>query len=89
VLGANVSVTFAADVGWPFEATYGHGQLTFNVGRLGKAWFELAANRVAIDDLLIHEFGHHYASDHLSEDYYRALTSIAARFIDAVRKGRL
>ncbi len=89
VLGANVSVTFAADTSWPFEATYGQNRLTFNAGRLGQKWFDLAGNRVAIDDLLIHEFGHHYASDHLSEDYYRALTSIAARFIDAVRKGQL
>ncbi len=31
-------------------------------------------------DLLIHEFGHHYEGNHLSEDYYRALTRIGGEF---------
>jgi len=30
---------------------------------------------------LIHEFGHHYSSDHLSEDYYRALCKVGARIV--------
>jgi hypothetical protein len=37
----------------------------------------------------IHKFGHHFERDHLSEAYYDALTRIAAKFIDAVRKGQL
>ena len=44
---------------------------------------------MAIDALLIHEFGHHFEKDHLSESYYDALTNIAARFLNAVRKKRL
>ena len=29
--------------------------------------------------LIIHEFGHEYSSDHLSEEYYRALSDIGAK----------
>ena len=30
-------------------------------------------------DLLIHEFGHEYSGDHLSDKYHDALTSLAAK----------
>lgn len=89
VLHAGIAVVFAAEVTWPYAATYGPGHLTFNVGRLGKAWFDLEHNRQEIDDLLIHEFGHHYSSNHLSEDYYSALTSIGSRLAQAIRAGKL
>ena len=32
-----------------------------------------------INDLLIHELGHHYCSNHLSSDYYDALTKLGAK----------
>lgn len=96
VLGAEISVVFVSEISWPFAATYGpscvqglDGRLTFNVGRLGKAWFSLLGNREAIDDLLIHEFGHHFESDHLSTDYYKALTRIASKWIQLARSGTL
>jgi len=82
-------VTFAAEVTWPYAATYGRGSLTFNVGRLGKAWFDLRGNRRAIDDLIIHEFGHHFESNHLSEGYYDALTAIGAHMVELARNGLL
>ena len=28
-------------------------------------------------DFLIHEYGHHCCNDHLSKDFYRALTKLA------------
>lgn len=77
VLGAAITVRFTNDIKWPFAATYGPGLLTFNIGRLGKAWFEKINNDV--DELLIHEFGHHTATDHLSDKYYDALCSIGAK----------
>jgi hypothetical protein len=89
VLKANISVTFAAEVTWPYAATYGPGHLTFNVGSLGKAWFNLATNMQKIDDLLIHEFGHHYSLNHLSKEYFEALTAIGSRLAQAIRAGRL
>ena len=34
-----------------------------------------------VNDLLIDEFGHHFAGDHLSTDYYNALTKLGARMV--------
>src|SRR4029077_1414730 len=48
-------------------ASWGSRLLSFNVRNLGKRWFDLAENRESIDDLIVHEFGHHYVSNHLSE----------------------
>jgi hypothetical protein len=90
LLGRRVIVDFRAKVSWPYAATYGpSGHLVFNVGRLGRGWFDLAVNQQAIDDLLLHEFGHEFSLNHLSEDYYKALTMLGATLADAIRKGKL
>jgi len=49
-----------------------------NLGRLGHAWFDKGP-REEVDQLLIHEFGHHYSGDHLSEAYHDALCSLGAK----------
>jgi hypothetical protein len=86
--GKAITVAFASETTWPYAATYGpSGSLTFNVGRLGRAWFNLHTNLERIDDLLIHEFGHQYAANHLSEDYHKALTGIGSRLAQALRNG--
>jgi hypothetical protein len=53
-------------------------ELGFNMRRLGKAWFadQLSERHL---DIVVHEFGHDYASDHLSMKYHNGLTEIAAR----------
>ena len=58
-------------------AAYSPGVLSFNVGRLGKNWFSgpLRAEQL---DLVIHEFGHHFESNHLSKRYNDALTRLGA-----------
>ena len=56
---------------------------------LGRAWFNLKVNRVDIDRLLIHEFGHYYCSDHLDTNYYKALCKLGAKFVDKVRSQKL
>ena len=59
-------------------AWWGGRTLTFNLGRLGKAW----PGKVApedLDELLIHELAHHYAGDHLSRDFYDACCRVGAR----------
>ena len=61
-----------------FLACYGRGTLDLNVGRLGYKWCDQGATE-DVDRLLIHEFGHQYSSDHLSEDYYEALCRLGAR----------
>lgn len=40
-------------------------------------WFEHGANE-EVDRLLIHEFGHQYSGDHLSEEYHEALCRLGA-----------
>lgn len=78
LLGTSIVVQVATEVTWPYAATYGPGHLTFNLGRLGHAWFD-AAPRLEVDKLLIHEFGHHYSADHLSAAYHDALCELGAK----------
>jgi hypothetical protein len=61
-----------------FAACYGSGRLDFNLFRLGHRWFEQGVTE-GVDRLLIHEFGHHYSGDHLSEEYHEALCRLGAR----------
>lgn len=61
-----------------FLACYSPGELHFNLQRLGHRWFQLGV-RVEVDELLIHEFGHQYSGDHLSEQYHEALCRLGAR----------
>lgn len=46
--------------------------------RLGYKWFDQGATE-AVDELLIHEFGHESSGDHLSSDYHEALSRLGAR----------
>jgi hypothetical protein len=62
------------------RAAYEGRELSLNLNRLGKSFFEkFPANMEKVLDLLIHEFGHEYASNHLSDEYFRALTSLGAK----------
>jgi len=61
-----------------FLACYGKGRLDLNLNHLGRKWFEQGVTE-DVDRLLIHEFGHQYSGDHLSEDYHEALCQLGAR----------
>lgn len=92
ILGVyHLEVIFAVKATWPYGATYGPGgPLTVNVGTLGYAWFDARADKMKNwDDLIIHEFGHEYEGNHLSEDYYKALTKIGSKLAQAIRAGRM
>lgn len=83
VMGVDLSVTVGNDPMYPAGATYGRvsatkGALMLNLGRLGYKWFEQIGERVL--DLLLDEFGHHFASDHLDSRYYKALRTLGAKF---------
>lgn len=80
LLRTGVDVTIANEVTWPFAATYGGGSLILNLGRLGHSWFD-RPDLAQVVGLLIHEFGHHYASNHLSDEYYDALTDLGGRAV--------
>ena len=53
-------------------------QIQFFYKVLGKDWFNLEDNKKDITTLIIHEFGHFYSSNHLSEQYYDGLCDIGA-----------
>lgn len=76
VLEAEIDVLFLKQ--FNAVAAFGSRQLSFNVGRLGKTWFEGPLREDQLD-LVIHEFGHHYSMNHLSRDYNDALTRIGAK----------
>jgi len=58
---------------------YSGSDLSFYYKTLGKDWFNLQNNKVKIIELIIHEFGHFYSGDHLSERYYDGLCEIGAK----------
>lgn len=63
----------------PFAANYGGATLTFNLDRLGKAWFDCGP-REAVNDLLIHELSHEFGS-HLTEEFDHALSRLGAKMV--------
>lgn len=75
-----------------FAAAYRDGELDLNCRVLADRWEPMAhSDRDALDwlnELIIHEFGHHYSSDHLSESYHDALCKLGARFLRLWMDGR-
>lgn len=75
----SLTVQIANEFDWNVDATFGKGSvLVLNLARLGHKFFDDGITNKVID-LIIHEFGHHYSGDHLSSDYYDALTDLGAR----------
>ena len=75
-------VRFARTPGAFWGANYGKGRLCFNVSTLPRQFFDdvIAAGDITreVDALLLHEFGHAVAMDHLSAEYHRALCALGA-----------
>jgi hypothetical protein len=83
-----VNVLSAADV--PYVACFGANGFTFNLARLGHAFFkhcfikqhdysyEFYASP-ELCSLIIHELGHHFQSNHLDDRYHEALCSLGAK----------
>jgi hypothetical protein len=61
-----------------FAACYAPGKLDFNLFRLGHKFFEQGITE-EVDQLLIHEYGHQYSGDHLSEEYHEALCRLGSK----------
>ena len=76
LMGVQVTVMVVHTTNY-FSACYGPGRLDLNLLRLGHDWFENGLTE-SVDRLLIHEFGHHYSRDHLSEEYHEALCKLGA-----------
>lgn len=78
LMGVNVGVTIANDIGWRFGGAYGKGgDLTVNVATKGYKWFE--GDIAPINEFLIHEFGHEYSGNHLSDEYHDALCRLGGK----------
>jgi len=75
LLGVEISVAFLER--FNALAAYGGRRMSFNVGRLGKKWFEGPLQSRQLD-LVIHELGHETASNHFSREYNDALTKLGA-----------
>ena len=78
LFGCTKYVCIVNEPGWKFNATYGTIGFVLNIGCLGQDFFEEGITERVID-LVIHEFGHRYESDHLSRRYNDALTKIGAQ----------
>lgn len=78
VLLVDIDVTISDEPKEFWGANYGCKQLTLNLGRLGHGWFDGVATE-EMNELLLHEFAHQYASNHLSEEYHAALCRLGAR----------
>lgn len=79
LMDCGVTVRFVRSQNY-FAAAYAPGALDFNLMRLGHRWFDgWRGNLQNVLDLIIHEYGHHYESNHLSEGYYSALTLLGAK----------
>jgi hypothetical protein len=67
----------------PFAAAFGGLIFQFNAKHLGRGYFERAlVSDFDFDDLnrlVIHELGHYYSLDHLSERYHDALCKLGAK----------
>lgn len=74
-----------------FSAAYGKFRLDLNVRWLGKPFFEGTdlSSLERVNDLLIHEFGHHFSSNHLDDSYHDALTNLGAKLTGAALTGQL
>ncbi len=82
LLGKPIRIMLAQkNPGWHVVAAFGQeGILYLNYSRLGERWFSRPLT--IINRLLIHELAHHYASNHLSEEYHDALCDLGARLTD-------
>ena len=72
-----VTCWLTKDTTWQFAGAYSTGRLIINWRDVRRLWE--AGELVPINDLLLHELGHHFSDSHLSEDYYRALSRLGAK----------
>ena len=78
LLHHHINVQITDDPEWPFNAVYGKTDgLIFNLGCLEAKFFDRGISNDVID-LVIHEFAHEFEGDHLSDEYYHALTRLGA-----------
>ena len=75
LLHVDIRVEIAVDSS--FQAAYGHKRLVIDQCACNGQVFDHGITE-DVDALLLHEFGHHYEGNHLSEQYHCALTKLGA-----------
>jgi len=83
LLGIEISTTIVRSHE-KFGACYSPGQLILNAKRLRPEFFDPSAgwtglHRARVLSLLLHELAHHLAVNHLSDEYYEALSSLGGK----------
>lgn len=78
LIGQLLSVSIVVEPMEPWAANFGGNKLCLNYGRLGKRWFALPNRAVEVLDLLLHEYVHHTAKDHLSHEMHERATRLGA-----------
>jgi hypothetical protein len=79
LLGHDVTVVIdRGHISDQWGACYGACELTFNLARLGRAFFEEGPSE-RVNALLIHEFAHDVEGNHLSDNFYKALERLGAK----------
>ena len=86
LLGAPITISIVSTLQQGFAACFGHWHLTYNVGRLGWKWFDREPSRDEHLELLLHELGHNFASDHLSSQYHEGLCRLGVRLARLVAR---
>lgn len=66
----------------PHSAWYGGGVVTFNMGRLGRRWFEEPLERQHLN-LIVHELTHVRAKDHLTREFSNEMGRLWSLLLDA------
>ena len=84
LIGRSVRVHFLNDATVGAAAFYGNGELTFNVGRLGYAWFDQDPGSEHVVALVLHELAHERVSDHLSHAFHDECCHLGARLANLI-----
>ena len=91
LIGRKIAIRLADDPGWGFRGAYGQGELTINTAKFADDWWNLKNpdRREQLEDFILHELGHEFEGNHLSDRYYRALTRLGAKLARAIRDGTI
>ena len=82
LMNVYLKVNLTNDPKWAFDGAYEQGgKLTVNVASV-----DVSGGLDLINEFLIHEFGHEYSDDHLSDHYHRALCRLGGRLSELALK---
>lgn len=84
LLQQEIAVKVVNEIVLNFGACYDGHLLRFNMGRLGRKWFENPAMSEPVIRLCLHELTHNKVSDHLSHDFADEIARLGAKLALAV-----